>query len=173
MNDTPPRPPWRCAPQQQRMDPGLVGADVAIPFKANIFGLAGEPCPDTWSRQGAARRPFHRRGAKVVGVPFTQPGLPNQPVRILGVLGVLIGDGRQPGIKHGGAVGVDGVDGPPGMARGRTRRARPPSSTRCSWAVARRHCSASGMPRPRQQTEISLPPAAGPTRPRRQRPAGG
>jgi hypothetical protein len=29
--------------------------------------------PDTWSRQGAARRPFHRRGAKVVGVPFTRP----------------------------------------------------------------------------------------------------
>ena len=38
-------------------------------------------------------------------------------------------------------------------------------STRFSWAAARRDCGASGMPRPRWQTEISLLRAAGPTRP--------
>ena len=35
-----------------------------------------------------------------------QTGLPDEPVRFFGVLGVLIGDGRQPGIKDGGAVGA-------------------------------------------------------------------
>ena len=57
-----------------------------------------------------------------------------------------------------------------GGARG--ARGRPPvPDCRERWRGG--DCGASGMPRPRWQTGISLPPAVGPTRPRRQRPAGG
>ena len=44
-----------------------------------------------------------------------QTGLPNEPVRLFRVVCVLISDGRQPGIKDGGAVGADGVDGHGGL----------------------------------------------------------
>ena len=40
-----------------------------------------------------------------------QACLTNEPVGFFGIVRVLIGDGRQPGIKDGGAIGADGVDG--------------------------------------------------------------